>query len=66
MTDKTEDGSTKPEVQATPVEPQAPAAGARRVLLKKLGRYAAVTAPAVTLLLAAGLKPKQAQAASGT
>jgi hypothetical protein len=38
-------------------------AAARRAALKKLGRYAAVTAPAVTLLLAAALKPKQAVAA---
>jgi hypothetical protein len=32
----------------------------RRALLKKVGRYAAVTAPAVTLLLAASTKPAQA------
>ena len=29
----------------------------RRALLKKLGRFAAVSAPTVTLLLAAGAKP---------
>ena len=33
---------------------------ARRALLKKIGRYAAVTAPAVTLLMAAGSKPAAA------
>lgn len=38
-------------------------AAERRAALKKLGRYAAVTAPAVTLLLAAALKPKRAVAA---
>jgi hypothetical protein len=37
----------------------------RRAALKKLGRFAAVTAPAVTLLLAAQLKPTQAQGISG-
>jgi hypothetical protein len=33
----------------------------RRVLLKKLGRFAAVSAPTVTLLLAAKAKPGIAQ-----
>ncbi len=32
----------------------------RRALLKKIGRYATVTAPAVTLLLAASTKPANA------
>ena len=32
----------------------------RRALLKKAGRYAAVTVPAVTLLLAASAKPAKA------
>ena len=32
----------------------------RRALLKKVGRYAAVSAPAVTLLLAASTKPAKA------
>ncbi len=36
----------------------------RRALLKKLGRFAAVSAPAVTLLLAATAKPGTARAAS--
>jgi hypothetical protein len=64
MTDKIEDGSSKPEAQAAPVEPQNPAAEARRRLLKRLGRFAGVTAPTVTLLLAAATKPNKAQAVS--
>ena len=36
----------------------------RRAALKKLGKYAAVSAPAVTVLLAATAKPKKAVAAS--
>jgi hypothetical protein len=36
----------------------------RRAALKKLGRYAAVSAPTVTVLLAATAKPKKAVAAS--
>jgi hypothetical protein len=32
----------------------------RRALLKKVGRYAAVTAPAVTLILATSTKPAKA------
>ena len=32
----------------------------RRALMKKAGRFAAVTAPAVTLLLAASTKPAKA------
>lgn len=39
-------------------------AEARRTLLKRLGRFAGVTAPSVTLLLAAAAKPDRAQAAS--
>lgn len=34
----------------------------RRTVLKRAGRFVAVTAPAVTLLLAATGKPKKAQA----
>ena len=64
MTDKTEDGSSEAEVQETPVEHQDAAASARRALLKKLGRFAGVTSPAVTLLLAAATKPNKAQALS--
>ena len=36
----------------------------RRVILRKAGRFVAVTAPAVTLLLAATAKPKKAMAVS--
>jgi len=36
----------------------------RRAALKKLGRFAAVSAPTVTVLLAATAKPKTAIAAS--
>jgi hypothetical protein len=36
----------------------------RRDVLKKAGRFVAVTAPAVTLLLAATAKPQKAAAAS--
>ena len=36
----------------------------RRAALKKLGKYAAVSAPAVTVLLAATTKPNRAVAAS--
>ena len=36
----------------------------RRAALKKLGKYAAVSAPAVTVLLAASAKPRKAFAAS--
>ncbi len=36
----------------------------RRALLKRLGRFAAVSAPTVTLLLAASAKPDAVRAAS--
>jgi len=39
-------------------------AGDRRAALRRLSRFVAVSAPAVTLLLAASLKPKKAVAAS--
>src|SRR5579871_3711325 len=39
-------------------------AAQRRAILKKLGRFAAVSAPTVTLLLAAKAKPGLAQGAS--
>jgi hypothetical protein len=38
----------------------------RREVLKRIGRYAAVSAPAVTLLLAALGKPKKAIAVTAT
>jgi len=37
----------------------------RRVVLRRLGRFAAVSAPAVTLLLAAETKPAAAVGGSG-
>ena len=39
-------------------------ATSRRAALRKLGKYAAVSAPTVTVLLAATTKPKAAVAAS--
>ncbi|HXQ42531.1 MAG TPA: hypothetical protein VN821_14775 [Candidatus Udaeobacter sp.] len=56
MTDKIEDGSAKTAAPA----PEDASAQARRPVLKRLGRFAAVTAPAVTLLLAAQTKPSKA------
>lgn len=38
----------------------------RRAVLRKLGRFATVSAPAVTLLLAAQTKPASAQPTSGS
>jgi hypothetical protein len=46
-------------------EKQSLTAQERRVVLKKLGRFAAVSAPAVTLLLSAQTKPASAQQISG-
>ena len=48
--------SGKPQETST----EAMTAKERRALLKKLGRFAAVTAPTVTLLLAAQAKPGRA------
>jgi hypothetical protein len=42
-------------------EKQSLSAKERRAVLKKLGRFAAVSAPAVTLLLSAQSKPASAQ-----
>ena len=39
-------------------------ATSRRATLKKIGKYAAVSAPAVTVLLTAAAKPNKAVAAS--
>jgi len=47
-----------------PVALEAEAINERREALKRLGRYAAVSAPAVTLLLAALGKPTKAVAIS--
>ena len=41
-------------------EKQPTDAESRRAVMKKIGRYAAITAPAVTLLLAASTKPAKA------
>jgi hypothetical protein len=49
--------------QETPMKTKT--ARQRRALLKKLGRFAAVTAPTVTLLLAAQARPGRAQPISG-
>ncbi len=38
----------------------------RRAALKRLGRFAVVLAPAVTLLLAAGTRPAKAQCTPST
>jgi hypothetical protein len=54
----------KSENNSSPQEPDGSAAETRRRVLRKLGRFAAVSAPVVTLVLAAGLKPKAAAAAS--
>lgn len=42
-----------------------PADEKRRTALKRIGRYAAVTPPAVALLLAGSAKPSKAQPNSG-
>ena len=52
--------TTKPEESARKT-----ARTERRTVLKKVGRFAAVTAPAVTLILAATVKSKKAVAVSG-
>ncbi len=55
---------TKTNNSGKPPETSAEIAKERRALLKKLGRFATVTAPTVTLLLAATGKPKKALAVS--
>jgi hypothetical protein len=57
MTDKIDDGSAKAAAAASPEDASVQA---RRPVLRRLGRFAAVTAPAVTLLLAAQTKPSRA------
>jgi hypothetical protein len=47
-----------------PDKDQKPEIASRRVALKKFGKYVAVSAPTVTVLLAATAKPKKAIAAS--
>ena len=63
MIEKTQEGASKVVTEDTPTDLSA--SEERRAALKKLGRFAAVTAPAVTLLLAATTKPKKAVAVSG-
>ena len=60
MTDKIDDGSSKASKVDKAAEAQDALVQARRPVLKRLGRFAAVTAPAVTLLLAARTKPARA------
>ena len=45
-------------------EPEAARLDSRRAVLRKAGRFAAVSAPVITLLLAATAKPKKAMAVS--
>jgi hypothetical protein len=58
MDRKGENGNPQSEAVAASTAKQ------RRALLKRLGRFAAVSAPTVTLLLAASAKPGAVQAAS--
>jgi hypothetical protein len=46
----------------TPTQAESAKVESRRAVLRKAGRFAAVSAPAVTLLLAATAKPKNAMA----
>jgi len=64
MTDKIDDGSSKAANVDKAAESQDAPVQARRPVLKRLGRFAAVTAPAVTLLLAAQTKPTRAAPSS--
>jgi hypothetical protein len=62
VTDKAEEGVADAVSQETAGDVDATTE--RRQILKRLGRFAAVTAPAVTLLLAATAKPREALAIS--
>jgi hypothetical protein len=62
MIEKTQEGVSKTVTEETPRD--LIASQERRAALKKLGRFAVVTAPAVTLLLAVGTKPAKAQCIS--
>jgi hypothetical protein len=64
MTDEIGDRSSKAGEPENPAESQDASLQARRPVLKRLGRFAAVTAPAVTLLLAARTKPSLAASPS--
>ena len=63
MKEKTQKGASKIITEETATN--STASLERRAALKKIGRFAAVSAPTVTLLLAATVKPKKAMAASG-
>jgi hypothetical protein len=56
MSKKSEDSK----VRTNPTDSSSKTARGRRALLKRLGRFAAVTGPTVTLLLAAQTKPGRA------
>jgi len=60
MIDKIDDGSSNSAKVDKAAEARDASVEARRPVLKRLGRFAAVTAPAVTLLLAAQTKPAKA------
>ena len=62
MTDDNQAEDSKPTIQEAPDQPDS--GQQRRTVLRKLGRFAAVTGPAVTLLLAATTKPNRAVASS--
>jgi hypothetical protein len=60
-------GKQECDAQSVPASDPAeslPADPERRAMLRKLGRFAAVTPPAVTLLLSASMRPTKALAAS--
>ncbi len=59
---KPESDGEQEAAHANPVTPEDTKRKNRREVLKKAGRFVAVTAPAVTLLLAATTKPKKAWA----
>ena len=64
MSEKDKADSDKAPRSDGPANPQEVPLEARRPVLRKLGRFAAVTAPAVTLLLAAQTKPTKAAPSS--
>jgi hypothetical protein len=63
MSEKMQNDESNETAASVPVSADGPE---RRRVLKRLGRFAAVTGPAITLLLAVTTKPKQAKAASVT
>ena len=64
MSDERQTEQSTPPVQDSAGQPIE--GNERRTVLRKLGRFASVTGPAVTLLLAVSTKPKKAVAASPT